>query len=225
MRAVVLLLSCVAVCGACTSREVTREARLFVEVADDQGRALAGVSIDMDGTSIATTDVAGHARATVQGGHRSRIQIGARCPLTFRESAPRTIALARREQASAAHHLRMVCAPKLRTLAVVVRAPGAEGLTLRADGVPLTQVRPDGTAHAVLQRAPDSNLRLTLDTTEAPKVVPQFPVREVHVSDRDDIIVFDQTLVARATPVKRRARVAAPVTPARHVPYAIGRSD
>jgi len=225
MRAVILVLSCVVLCGACMSRDGTREAQVFVEVADDQGRALAGVSIDMDGTRIATTDAAGQARATVQAAHRSRVQIGARCPVTFRESAPRSIALARREQAAQALHLRMVCAPKLRTLAVVVRAPGAEGLTLRADGVPLTQVRPDGTAHAVIQRAPDTTLRLTLDTTEAPKVLPQFPVREVHVADRDDIIVFEQVLMARAAPVKRRARAAAPVAPARHVPYAIGRAD
>ncbi len=228
MRALVFLASCVAMLsGACATREGTREAQLFVEVADDRGHALAGVPIDMDGTTIATTDASGKARATVQAAQRSRVQIGARCPTAYRNSASRSIALSRREQAAPALHLHMTCAPKLRTLAVVVRAPGAEGLTVRVDGLPLTKVQPDGTAHSVIQRAPDSSLRLTLDTTDAPTLRPQFPVREVHVSDRDDIIVFDQALTAPAEPLRTRARARTKVAPvpARHVPYAIGRSD
>lgn len=209
----------------CADAQTSREASIAVDVADDQGRALSGVPILLDDTPIATTDGAGHARAIVQAAKSGRVRVKARCPAAYRDAEARSVALSRADTQTPPLTLRMICAPKLRTLAVVVRAPGGEGLTLRADGAPVAQVAADGTAHVVLQRAPETSLRLSLDTATAPKLSPQFPAREVQVTDRDEIVVFDQALTSTAPVLRRAAPKQAPAKDARHVPYAIGRAD
>jgi hypothetical protein len=87
------------------------------------------------------------------------------------------------------------CRPALRELVVVVRAPGGEGLWLRADGEPVGRVATDGTLHAIVRRAPGSEVRLLLDTGELP-LLPANPVRELRVADRDELVVFDQALTS-----------------------------
>ncbi len=213
--------------AGCTEVAASREASVAVYVADDQGRPLSGIAVLVDDTPIATTNEAGHARVIVQAEKRARVRLKAQCPDAYRDAEARSVALSRADSQKAPLTLRMVCAPKLRTLSVVVRAPGGEGLTLRADGAPVAKIAADGTAHVVLQRAPETDLRLSLDTTGAPKLLPQFPVREVHVTDRDEIVVFDQTLTTRPAPARLR-RIApkpSPTVPVQHVPYPIGRSN
>ena len=226
MRALVLTMILLFWSSACASSRASLEATIAVQVADDHGRALGGVAIALDDTPVAVTDASGRASAVVQSRISTRVRLQARCPDDYRPLEARQLALSQRDQATGTLQLRFTCIPKLRSLAVVVRAPGAEGLALRVDGVPVAKIQPDGTSHLVLKRAADTTLRLSLDTSAAPTLHPQFPVREVLVGDRDEIIVFDQALVARALVTKPRAvRHRATAGPSRHVPYAIGRSD
>jgi hypothetical protein len=209
----------------CADAQTSREATIAVDVADDQGRALSGIPILLDDTPIATTDGHGHARAIVQAVQTGRVRVRAQCPAAYRDAEARSVALSRADAQTPPLTLRVICAPKLRTLAVVVRAPGGEGLTLRADGAPVAQVAADGTAHVVLQRAPETSLRLSLDTADAPKLSPQFPAREVQVVDRDEIVVFNQVLTSHTPALRRAAPKPTRIKEARHVPYAIGRAD
>ena len=222
MRTLVVLL--IAVVVGCTQDRAPREAFISVDVTDDQGHFMPNISILVDETPAATTDKKGHARAIVQAETSGRVRVQAKCPDDYRSAEARSVVLSRQGGRGTPLTLRMTCAPLRRTLAVVVRAPGAEGLTLRADGAPVAHVAADGTAHVVLQREPDSTLRLSLDTSDAPKLSPQFPVRELHVADRDEIVIFDQPLVAQVKPVRRVTRKPpAPAPEIRHVPYSIGR--
>jgi hypothetical protein len=192
---------------------------LQVAVRDDMGAALSGVPVLLDGVQVATSDTQGQARALVLGARVARVQVSAECPERYRPAPPRSLPLSAEAKALA---LDIVCSPRKRTLAVVVRAPGGEGAVVRADGEPLGRVNGEGVLHALVERPAESTLRLTIDTSEHPRVLPQHPVREVLVADRDEIVVFDQTF-KRAQPKAARPKPA-PKPETTHLPYAIVRS-
>ncbi len=215
-------LSCLAIylfARACSTPPPEPTVQLEVWVHDDMDAALAGVSVSMDGVQVASTDAQGRARAMVVGSHAGKVQVAARCPPQHRPLDPRSVPLG-----AQVHTLtvRLVCKPLERTLAIVVRAPGGQGAVVRADGEPVGRIDAEGVLHAVVQRAPESSLRLTIDTSAQPQLIPQHPVREVQVADRDDIVVFDQAFaLAQPRPRARRARKAPEPTP---LPYAIRRA-
>ena len=180
---------------------------LRVSVFDEDDQALAGIPVELDGISAIRTGHDGTARISLSRTGPARARIAVRCAPGSREAAPRYIS---RAAAGTVARLELTfsCRPLQRKLLILVRAPGAEGALVRADGVALGPVEPDGTLHATLWRAPDSDLRLVIDT-RAQQITPQNPVREVRVADRDELVVFDQAFVARAVPDQghgRRAR-------------------
>jgi hypothetical protein len=194
---------------------------LVVRVEDDQGVPQRAVSVELDGVPSATTGDAGTASITLQT-YANRIQIAAHCPEGYNSPDPRSVPLSRSGRQPPLE-LRFVCRPAMRTLLLVVRAPQAAGLSVLADGESLGTVNADGTLHAVLRRPPEAVIRLMLDTSALPRAVPANPVREIRVADRDEILVFDQSLAiappARRAPSPRRA----PPDPSKsHIPYAIG---
>lgn len=210
-----LVLSTLLGCRVGSPRETLR---IDVQVSDDQGDALSEVPVSVDEVPAKVTDASGKVSLTVSAPLDRRLRIRAKCPEAYRPSEPRPVSTA----GAALLELRFQCRPRLRTLAVVVNAPAGAGLIVRADGEPIGKVAGDGTLHAVLKRAPEAELRLTLDTSTAPLLRPQSPVQDVLVPDRDEIVVFDQPLTM-APP--RRTRTHGPEAKAepRHIPYAIGR--
>jgi hypothetical protein len=192
---------------------------LEVAVRDDMGAPLSGVPVSLDGVQVATSDTQGQARALVLGSAAGRVHVSAECPASYRPAPPRSLPLSAEARVLA---LKIVCSPRERTLAVVVRAPGSEGAVVRADGEPLGRIDSEGVLHALIARPAESTLRLTIDTSEHPRLLPQHPVREVLVADRDDIVVFDQTFTLAQAKLARPKRPAKPEPT--HVPYAIVRS-
>jgi hypothetical protein len=73
----------------------------------------------------------------------------------------------------------------------------------------------------VLLRAPGSELRLSLDTSAAPELSPQHPARDVHVTDRDELVVFDQAFERVRAPPRRPRAPRMPSPPRTVLPYAI----
>ena len=205
--------------SACAHPAPESQIELQIIVQDDTGTALSGVPISIDGAQVTLSDRQGRARALVHGSAAGRVHVSARCPTTHRPSAPRAVPLGAQAKALT---LELLCKPSQRTLAVVVRAPGGEGAVVRADGEPVGRIDAEGVLHALLSRPPDSAVRLTIDTSEHPRLLPQHPVREVQVADRDEIVVFDQPFTlaqAKPPPAKRKPKSTLPVP----LPYAIGR--
>jgi len=198
---------------------------LAVTVMDEDGRPLAGRAVEIDGLVATTTARDGVARVAVSTAGPPRVRVGVSCPAGSRELPPRHVPRLI-EGGTARLELSFRCQPSLRALVVVVRAPGGEGLWLRADGEPLGRVAADGTLHAKVVRAPDSEVRLLLDTGDLP-LSPPNPVRELRVADRDELVIFDQALTSAklrvvdprrtssASPshARPRARVDADTTP------------
>jgi hypothetical protein len=200
MRLLVLLLLAV-----CSAQSVGRA--LVVQTRDEAGHALAGLGIEIDGVPATRTDAEGKARISLGGEGPPRARIAVTCPEGSRESNPRHVAR-HVDGATARLELSFVCRPAQRMLAIVVRAEGGAGSVLRADGEPVGTVAADGTLHAAVWRAPDSELQLMLDTG-ALTVRPRNPLREHRVADRDEVIVFDQPLQVHPTQV-HSTKVSAP---------------
>lgn len=203
------LLALLAGCGGLPD---TPPRALIVEVTGEEGQPLAEVPVELDGLTVTRTSRDGRARISLGPSGAPRVRLGVLCPRDYRALEPRHVARSSRG-ASALLSLSFACLPKLRSLVVVARAPGGEGLTLRADGEPLGTIGPDGTLHAVLLRAPESDVRLLLETG-ALALSPRDPARLVRVTDRDEIVVFDQPLAPD------RAATRARPSPARRAPSA-----
>jgi hypothetical protein len=167
---------------------------LSVRVVDDDGSPLAGRAVEIDGLAATKTGPEGVAHISLSPGGSPRARVAVSCPAGSREVPPRHVPRVV-TGGTARLELSFRCRPLRRELVVVVRAPGGEGLWLRADGEPLGRVAADGTLHVRLARAPDSEVRLLLDTGDLP-LSPQNPVRELRVADRDELVVFDQPLTS-----------------------------
>ncbi len=153
------------------------ERALLLQVDDDGGEPLAEVPLYASGRLIGATDAHGRLRRVLA----PRADVVARCPEAYRPSPPQTVK-------DAAHAtLTFVCRPRLRTIAVVVHAPAARGLPLRADEQSLGRVDEQGLLHAVVRRAPGTKLSLLLAERGA------LPVarRELRVEDRDQVVLFE----------------------------------
>lgn len=204
---------------ACTSEPPSPRV-VRVTIYDDGARSLAGVAIEIDGVTATKSGADGSANISLapRGPGRARIRVG--CPASMRPAEPRYVPRVAKGS-TAKLELAFVCRPKLRKLLVVARAPGAEGLTLRADGEPVGQVGADGTLHALIERAPGSDVRLLLDTGER-QLSPVRPTRELHVGDHDEIFVFDQPFAPARTRVRKPVvSRPPPEQPKVSLPYAI----
>lgn len=188
-----ILISLALVLAACANGGRVGRA-LVLRACDELGAPLRGLVVEIDGLPATKTDVEGRARISLSADGPARARISVGCPGGSREASPRHVARAI-EGGSARLELTFVCRPALRKLAVVLRAEGGAGMTLRADGEPLGTVGTDGTLHATVWRAPDSELQLMLDTGVA-AVRPRNPLREHRIADRDELLVIDQPLLA-----------------------------
>jgi len=204
---------------ACASEHSEAPMLVRVHVRDDRGEPVAGATIEVEGIAAISSAADGRAQVSLGSRGSPRTRVGVSCPAAYRPVEPRHLVRGASTR-SAPLELAFTCRPKLRTLVVVARAPGGEGLVLRADGEPLGQIGADGTLHALLRRAPESDLRLMLDTAGR-ALLPQHPARELRVADRDELVVFDERLsTAKVRPAPRpQVAVSKPAAPP--LPYAI----
>lgn len=212
----------------CGPKEASHEEGLQVEVAvrDEGGVGVFRAEVQVDSVSVGHTDEQGMAvlQLSAAGG---RAQVEVACPEGFHVPLPRSVPLTRLSHGQRLTLL-FACRPKQRTLLLVVRAPQVIGAQVLADGEPLGAVTDDGTFHAVVERAPGSQVRFALDTQASPRLLPQHPVRVIEVGDRDELVVFDQAFSAIKSALRPARRAASrssmdlPAAEPTHRPYAIG---
>jgi hypothetical protein len=212
LNAVLAVLACSSGC-----HEPARLGRpVVVRALDEEGAPLSALAVEVDGLPAVRTDTQGRAQLSLAAQGPARARVTVRCPEGSREPSPRHVARVV-EGGAARLELAFVCRPAQRVIAVVVRAPGAVGSVLRADGEPIGTVAEDGTLHATVLRPPDSELQLMLDTGTLP-VGPAKALREHRVADHDELLVFDQPPPPPAhraprSPPKRVGRVGSDDSP------------
>jgi len=181
---------------------------LVVYVRDDSGEALAEVPVLLSGRALGVTDGQGRLVRSLALGPAAQ-QVQAQCPEAYRTAAPRTLDLAGLRPRGGARfdlavllargtarfdgsrrEVALLCRPRLRTIALVVHAPSASGLTLRADHKPVGRLDEDGVLHVILRRPPGAKVALTLDP-RAPALPGPAQTSTLFVEDRDRVVLFE----------------------------------
>lgn len=167
-----------ALIALCLGGPGNRDGSLDVAVRDDSGEPLAEVPIHASGRPLGVTDTQGRLRRVLAG----RVSVVARCPEAYRPAPAQTAA-----SGPTRHQLTFVCHPRLRTIAVVVHAPAARGLVLRAEEQSLGRIDHRGLLHAIVRRPPGSQLHLLLAAGSAEPLAR----RTVRIEDRDRVVLFE----------------------------------
>jgi hypothetical protein len=182
-----------------------------------------------DGRELGTTDLRGALRAELNGQDGQAVSLSVACPPSYRTRVDnRRIVLRHIEGKTPSQasdfELTAHCEPLERSAAVVVRArgPGVAGLPIRVGGDHVGQTDIDGTAHLLLKARPRSSVRVQLETSARPELVPHDPVQTFQLDDEDSILLVDQSFALAPRRHYDQPRAAFAPAPSRvHVPYRI----
>jgi len=229
-RASLIWLSTLAVVlGACGSKpeargDAAQAFKVALKGATEGESPLSGVIFSVDDRPLGATDTAGVLTTEFNGSAGQVVELRGTCPQGYETSeALVTLRLAHTRPLSGSAgaeeplSAKITCTRKLSEVAVVVHAEGGSGLPVIVDGVARATTDEAGNAHVLLalDRTVPS-VRVGIDTTSNASLMPQHPSRTFELHGKDAVLIFDQTLTARARP-----RVAAPAArkPAsRHIP-------
>jgi hypothetical protein len=189
--------------------------------------AVADVRFWADGRELGATDLRGTLRAEINGHDGQAVSLFVACPPAYRtQNENRRLVLRRLERKALSQasdfELTTHCEPLERVAAVVVRArgPSTTGLPIRIGGEIVGQTDLDGIAHLLLKTRPHSALRVQLETSAHPELIPSDPVQTFQLDDEDSILLVDQSFALAPRKHYAGHRVAAAPSAA-HVPYRI----
>jgi hypothetical protein len=215
-----LLLAMAAACLSCG--EVLGQApelrfELAIRVVSDDGRPLPGAQIVTNSTAPVRTGEAGEAVLSVVGREGERRSFAVSCPSDFEAPAvPLIISLRKNAEASKRPVYQATCAPLRRTVVVGIRAENGPNLRVLYLGEEVARTDRFGAAHVLLRVAPGETFRVTLDTSDSPRIRPLSPSAEYTVGTSDELFLFDPRLTVEAPrPVSPRPRVLLPSGPTR----------
>ncbi|MBK8169945.1 MAG: hypothetical protein IPK60_06335 [Sandaracinaceae bacterium] len=180
----------------------------FTAVEDDV--KLAGVEVNVAGHSIGRTNANGELQANLLGREGASVPYRVRCPVGHREF-PNPFSLTLRSFRGIANHnnargveVSINCLPTERYAAVVIRTGGRADLPVMLQGQEVTRTDSGGVAHLLLRFSPNSNFRVSLDTSSIPRLSPANPAEIFTLTDADDIFIFDQQFTETRPPRRRR---------------------
>lgn len=191
---------------------------------DDQGDALAGVSVALGARALGTTAEAGTLEIQLQGREGERVELRTSCPQGFAEPSEQPSLTLKRFQsvdpnADRFTTLRVVCARSTHVALIALRA-GKPDLPILLRGEEVARTSATGTAHVIVENAPGTQFQLTLDTRKNPDLRPQSPTRMFSVSASDEFAVWDQAFAEAPKPKPRARKKTAPAPePPKLVPY------
>ncbi len=213
--------------AACQEKEqsVTRFELVF-NVVDDHQRGLGNIPIRVGETEIGKTDSKGSLVAEVNARDGDRYALAAPCPADYNvlEVPAEVVFLDTKGlegKKNTTLEIRVVCKRHLQVAALLVHADGHEGMPVLVDGVEQGVTGPGGFAHLRLEGEPNSQFRVSLDTSSAPTLVPQNPRHDIELGNDDGLFVFEPVFSEaepKAEPKRRkrrRAKSAKPTAPAK----------
>lgn len=216
-----LLLTLIAATTGCSGSS-TREKgdfKVVMRAKSDDERPLAGVVMSAAGHRIGATDDAGNLTARVPGEEGQTVPVSIVCPDGFlapQAPAPLRLTKARSLGSGTTEPLvyDTICDRKQRNIVIAVRAIASGPSPILVNGQRQEVTDENGVAHLALTVDRDApSLRVDIDTSADPSLIPQNPGRTFALKGRDSILIFDQTFSHRARP-----RLKAPPAPLRHIP-------
>ncbi|MBX3250272.1 MAG: hypothetical protein KF901_24050 [Myxococcales bacterium] len=178
----------------------------------DPGVPLAGVVVKANGREVGRSDEFGLVQTMLRGPEGAGVEIAHECPdghVQPRESQTLRLHDFRSLDGDGRSGLDLTlsCTPARRRVAFVVRTNGHADIPIKVNGQEVARTNAQGFAYVVQAAEPGRTFRMTLDTSELPKLRPQNPYQQFTLGPRDDVFVFAQTFeVEEPRPVRRRAR-------------------
>lgn len=167
--------------------------QIFVKVESDPGRPIPGAAILRGEKTAGTTDVQGRALLTIAGAEGEIANLGIRCPEGFQSPGkPVGVKLTRLVDKGKVPEYTVACPPTVRRVVVAVRAENGPGLPVLYLSKPITKTDENGAAHFALAVSPGAQFQVALDTQDRKDLKPPNPSKVFVVSERDDVLLFDQ---------------------------------
>jgi hypothetical protein len=170
-----------------------------IRVESDPGVAVQAADVLRDGTRIASTDPSGRATVTFRGIEGEVVALGVACPADY-DSPPGVSVRLRRAVDGKAPEYTFHCAPRIRKIAIAVRAASGPNLAVVYLGRRIAYTDALGVAHALVTARPGEQVDLALDTSDRPRLRPQNPSASFEVKSQDDLFVFDQRFTEEKPP-------------------------
>jgi hypothetical protein len=98
------------------------------------------------------------------------------------------------------------CVSLVHTIVVGLRAEHGANLPILRLNQVVGKTSVEGVAHVALEAAPNEQVTLTLDTSEAPSLLPQNPTLSFVTKDRDELVLLEQKFTVKKKPVVRAPR-------------------
>jgi hypothetical protein len=196
-----LALLCISPAACADASPATTRFTALLRARTASGEPIAGVRAWADGRALGATSATGELRTDLIGAEGSAVQLSAACPPAYRTpDAERRLVLrrvraARGSAGSADLELAQLCEPIEHAAALVVLASG-EGraaLPIRIDGELVGQTEADGSAHLTLTAPAHATVRVELETSAQPRLLPRNPVHSFRLEDEDSILLLEQT--------------------------------
>jgi hypothetical protein len=173
----------------------------------DAQKPLSGVEIGLGKKIVGKTDGAGEVRLELRGNEGNTVLLSVRCPETFASpDKPITVGLRQLSPGSPPPTFETACVPLVRKVVVGLRAENGPNLPIMRLNQLVGRTDAQGTAHVMLQAAPDEQVVLTLDTSNSPQLRPQNPTLTFVARDRDELLLLEQKFSVLKPKVVRQAR-------------------
>jgi hypothetical protein len=210
-------------CLACGNRGASSSDKpdftVVVRASTDDDRPLEGVAIIAARHRLGATSSTGTLTARTQGEDGQTLPVTISCPDGYvapATSPPLRLTHARALASGKTEPLvyDVVCDRKMRNVIVAVKAAGSKSTPVLVNGERQAITDDNGIAHValVVDRSTPS-VRVDLDTSSEPNLVPQSPSRTFALNGRDSVLIFDQALSRRSRPKPKGTPA-----PARHIP-------
>lgn len=198
--------------AACTEvPSAERYVALEFSVESDPGIPLRGVPVTVDGKTIGRSNAEGVIRATIPAQLGQRIQIGHACPSGFRDPAePKMLRLGDYRGLGDASvpviELSIRCAPISRLAVIVIRTDDRPNLPVVLDERIVARTNASGVAHFSTTAVAGTELRVRVDTSGHPSLVPRSPIHLFTMPDAHEIFFLDQSFKTKRRPRSRAPR-------------------
>jgi hypothetical protein len=215
-----MLVTAAAGCSTNTPSRQSQQFDVMFRTVTENERPLAGAAISVNQNAIGVTNEQGGLAVRIPGEEGQTLQVGIQCPKGYalpQPAAPLKLTRVRALGGAAAEPSvhSSTCVKQAREVAVVVRAGKGPGIPVLVNGAERAITDPNGYAHAVMQVDRNaSSLRVDLDTSASPELLPRSPSRAFELSRQDAILVIDQSFTKAAAPARPRSAPA----PRRHIP-------
>jgi hypothetical protein len=195
------------------------------------GQAVAGVRAWADGRALGATSELGLLGAGLHGREGGAVELSTACPPAYRtEPASRRLILRRVHGAAVSTggtdelELDVRCVPIETSAALIVLASSdlgraVDGLPVRVQDEVIGQIERDGSAHLLVTAPANTTLRVQIDTSAHPELLPRSPVHSFRMQDDTTLLLVEQRFAP--APRARRTPRAAPPPPAPRKPQRI----